>query len=125
MEPMLIALQFAMVMALVLATLVFQGGSLKLDLHFISLWLLLALIAVAFLRSAFVTDRCRRVPSLVNTLVLNGVVDFEWQCLVRFISDSDAGCYIYNVPVTTAMVLRFLYFCGAFMFGVSHMNMLQ
>ena len=43
MERMLIALQFAFVMAVVLATLVFQGGILKLDLHFISLLLLLAL----------------------------------------------------------------------------------
>jgi hypothetical protein len=85
---------------------------------FAPLALLLTLVAIAFFRAAAVTDLCNRVPPLINTHVSEEDVDFKCQYVVRYIIDSTAGFYIFDVQVTTSMILKMIYFSGAFVFAV-------
>jgi len=85
----------------------------------VSLALLLALVATAFIRAAAVTDTCAKLPPFINALVSDTKMDLQCQYVVRYIQDSAAGFYIYDVQLTTALVLKAMYFCGAFLFAVA------
>jgi len=85
----------------------------------VPLVLLLALLLLAFIRAAAVTDTCTKVPAFINAHVSDTALDFQCQYMVRYITDSAAGFYIFDVQVTTAMVLKMVYFCGAFVFAMA------
>jgi len=78
--------------------------------------LLFVLVTATFLRAAAVTDMCALLPSDISSnLYDDDAVDWHRRYLVWYIADSAAGCRVFGVQVTTALVLKFLHFCGAFM----------
>eukprot|EP00928_Gymnodinium_smaydae_P055774 TRINITY_DN39257_c0_g1_i1.p1 TRINITY_DN39257_c0_g1~~TRINITY_DN39257_c0_g1_i1.p1 ORF type:complete len:462 (+),score=33.52 TRINITY_DN39257_c0_g1_i1:203-1387(+) len=87
------------------------------------LWALLCLLGVvlAFLslfRAAIVSEKCSRVPALLNTLRLEGSpINFERQYVVQYIEHSAAGFYIKGVRLTPFMVLKMAYLVGAVVFA--------
>jgi hypothetical protein len=116
-EHLMVCLKAAMLSTILLGAV--DGLSTRPSIgDFAPLALLLTLVALAFFRAAAVTDLCNRVPPLINTHVSEEDVDFKCQYVVRYIIDSTAGFYIFDVQVTTAMILKFLYFCGVFVFAV-------
>lgn len=78
---------------------------------------LLAITRMVFYAAA-VTDKCARVPALINSLRLEKE---EWemqQHLVDYIIHSDAGFYVYGVRLTIALVLKLCYFSCVVVFGL-------
>jgi hypothetical protein len=73
-----------------------------------------ALVILAVTRVFFcaggVTDKCARVPSLVNSLSFGTVLDYDRLYVVDYISHSQAGFYIFQVRVNSAVVLKVFYF---------------
>jgi len=111
-------LQFAVVSTLVLGAIDGLSGRHAIK-DLVPLVLLLALLVFAFIRAAAVTDTCTKVPSFINAHVSDTALDLQCQYIVRYITDSAAGFYIFDVQVTTAMVLKMMYFCGAFVFAIT------
>jgi len=70
--------------------------------------LVILCVAHSFLRAASVTDRCARVPSLVNSFCFD--LDNQRRHIVEYIVQSDAGFYVFEVRLTTGMALKFGYF---------------
>merc|ERR1712032_1152460 len=62
-----------------------------------------------FLCAAGVTDKCARVPALVNSLSFGNDLDHDRQYVVEYIIHSAAGFYVFEVRLTSAMVLKFCY----------------
>eukprot|EP00929_Paragymnodinium_shiwhaense_P098108 TRINITY_DN59648_c0_g1_i1.p1 TRINITY_DN59648_c0_g1~~TRINITY_DN59648_c0_g1_i1.p1 ORF type:complete len:806 (-),score=129.56 TRINITY_DN59648_c0_g1_i1:80-2497(-) len=80
--------------------------------------LLILVLLRTFLAAGAVTDRCARVPSLVNALSFGSDIDPGRQCVVDYIVQSAAGFYVFEVPVTCAMALKFAYLGGVVAFGL-------
>jgi hypothetical protein len=68
-------------------------------------------IARAVFCAASITEKCDRIPSLVNSLNFGKEMDESRQYLVNFILQSKAGFHIFEVRLTSAMVLKYLYLC--------------
>jgi len=70
---------------------------------------------VIFIKAAAVTERCSRVPALVNSMVEEPEeqMNIERQYLVAYITSSDAGFYIKGVRLSAAMIVKMCYICGA------------
>jgi len=62
-----------------------------------------------FFKAAEVTDRCIRVPSLINAVVVGPDLDKERQYLVQYILQSAAGFYMFHVRVTSQMTVKITY----------------
>lgn len=67
-------------------------------------------IVRVFFYAAQVTDKCNRVPALVNSINPD-VIDHERKFVVEHILHSAAGFYVFEVRLTSAIVLRFSYMC--------------
>jgi len=80
--------------------------------------LIAAVLGRAFLRAGGVTDKCARVPALVNSLVFGVDMDLQRQYVVDYILRSDAGFYVFELRLTSAMVLKFAYVCGVAVFAL-------
>jgi len=117
MECLMACLQADMLLILVLGAIDSLHGRPSLE-HLASLLPLLALVLFSFWRAAAVTETCTKVPPLINSHVSESGVDSECQYVVRYIMDSAAGFYVFDVHVTTARVLKLMYFCGAFVLAV-------
>lgn len=81
----------------------------------------LSLYALAvFVKAAAVTEKCCRVPSLVNSLdnATGDDLDHSRQYIVQYIKHSDAGFYVKGVRLTAYMVIKLSYVCGAIAFGL-------
>lgn len=86
------------------------------------------LVAVAIFRiciyAGILTDKCTRLPILISGLGLknkNGEgLNLNWERLyaVSFISTNQAGFFIFEVRVTSAMVCKAAYLVGAVAFGL-------
>lgn len=70
-----------------------------------------------FFRAAAVTDKCARVPSLVNSFGHD--MDTGRQYVVEYIINSAAGFYVFEVRLTQAMALKFTYLCGVILLGLA------
>jgi hypothetical protein len=72
-----------------------------------------ALIVMIVIRVIFcvgaVTDKCTRVPALVNSLDVGTILDRDRLYVVDYISHSQAGFYMFEVRVTSAVVLKLFY----------------
>lgn len=81
----------------------------------------LALCAVAvFVKAAAVTEKCSRVPSLINSMCFEGEeINEDRQFVVQYITNSNAGFYVKGVRLTASMVIKLLYLCGAAVFGLA------
>eukprot|EP00928_Gymnodinium_smaydae_P006362 TRINITY_DN12247_c0_g1_i1.p1 TRINITY_DN12247_c0_g1~~TRINITY_DN12247_c0_g1_i1.p1 ORF type:complete len:743 (+),score=99.15 TRINITY_DN12247_c0_g1_i1:189-2231(+) len=73
---------------------------------------------LALFRGGAVTEKCSRVPSLMNTLRFEGsAINFERQYVVQYLEHSAAGFYIKGVRLTTYMVLKLAYLAGVVLFA--------
>lgn len=70
-----------------------------------------------FAAAAAVTDKCMRVPALINSLSFGPGTERERHHLVEYISHSAAGFYICDVRLTLGMVAKFLYVWSVICFG--------
>jgi len=69
--------------------------------------------------AAQVTEKCTRVPPLINSLSFsNGNLDYGRQYLVEYVTYSNAGFYVGEVRLTAAMTLKLSYVCGIAAFGI-------
>jgi len=69
--------------------------------------------------AAAVTDKCTRVPALVNALSFGDGTYRMKQHLVEYIVNSAAGFYVCDVRMTTEMTLKFMYTWSIVVFGIS------
>lgn len=69
--------------------------------------------------AASVTDKCARVPPLVNSLSFGQDFDHERQYVVEYIIHSVAGFYVFEVRLTSSMALKFLYVSCVCAFAVA------
>lgn len=71
-----------------------------------------------FFKAATVTEKCSRVPALINSFEVgkDAVFDHERMYVVQFIQNSAAGFYVHEVKVSMYMFLKASYFT---LFGVA------
>jgi len=76
---------------------------------------------VIFARAASVTEKCFRVPPMVNSVLLepDKYIDENRQYLVTFVANSHAGFYVKGIRFTFAMLARFCYLYGTVMCGLA------
>lgn len=80
-----------------------------------SLWAMapavLALLSVSYVSFfiAEVTSKCDRVPAFVNTLDLGEALDYNRQYLVDYVINSRAGFYMFEIRITSEMVVKAVY----------------
>ncbi|CAK0791909.1 unnamed protein product [Prorocentrum cordatum] len=67
--------------------------------------------AFIFFKTAEVSERCMRMPSVINSLNFGECVDARRHYLVEFIKYSAAGFYVWEVRLTAAVALKLTYFC--------------
>jgi hypothetical protein len=85
-------------------------------------WLFSAALLVVgvmfiFFKAAEVSERCMRMPSVINSLNFGECVDARRHYLVEFISYSAAGFYVWEVRLTAAIALKLTYFCCVLTFA--------
>lgn len=73
-----------------------------------------------FFRAAQITEKCSRVPPLINSLNFKqqGEVDPDRHYLVEYVTYSAAGFYVGEVRLTTSNALKLAYISGIMAFGV-------
>mmetsp|Transcript_7235 Transcript_7235/g.21881 ORF Transcript_7235/g.21881 Transcript_7235/m.21881 type:complete len:284 (-) Transcript_7235:164-1015(-) len=69
--------------------------------------------------AAAISDKCSRVPSLVNTLSFGKGTEGVQQHIVEHIVHSGVGFYICDVRVTTELVVKFMFKWTVLAFGIS------
>jgi len=70
----------------------------------------LALLGLHLLNQiATVNAKCRRLPSLIQSLNFGAEIDHDKWCVAEHIASLEAGFFIHNVPVTRLSVLKFGY----------------
>jgi len=80
-----------------------------------SLWALIpgvsSLLCMVYvsLHVASVTSQCDRVPAFINTLDLGETLDYRRMYLVDYVLNSRAGFYMFEVRITSEMVLKAAY----------------
>lgn len=79
---------------------------------------LCAAVTRAFFAAADVTNKCSRVPSLVNARGASSRIDPELRHFVDYVCTCEAGFYICEVRLTSYMVMKIIYILGALGFGV-------
>eukprot|EP00928_Gymnodinium_smaydae_P015988 TRINITY_DN15957_c0_g3_i1.p1 TRINITY_DN15957_c0_g3~~TRINITY_DN15957_c0_g3_i1.p1 ORF type:complete len:1385 (+),score=240.83 TRINITY_DN15957_c0_g3_i1:97-4251(+) len=90
-------------------------GCVALDRSWAFLPVMLVLYSVFM--AASVSEKCSRVPALVNSwsLEADGHLDHGTQLLVRYIHNSEAGFYVKGVRLTASMALKLSYLLGVVM----------
>jgi len=71
-----------------------------------------------FIMASTVTGKCIRVAPLINSLDFGPGTDRDSQDLVVYIQNSAAGFYIFDVRLTTGMVVKFMYVWAVVVFGI-------
>jgi len=82
-------------------------------------------VARIFYCAAEVTEKCARVPTLINGLFFGKDIDTERQYVVEYIINSAAGFYVFEVRLTSAMALKFAYLSGVAAFFVATKVLLE
>jgi hypothetical protein len=75
-------------------------------------WLPFAfLMLYCLFKAAGVTEKCRRAPSLVNSLIITPeeTINFERQYMVDFMMQTEAGFYVLGIRLTVFMVFKCSY----------------
>lgn len=62
-----------------------------------------------FLRASGVTDHCTRLPSFINSLSFGDTLDASRMYIVDYIVHSQAGFYVFEVRLTSDLVLKTMY----------------
>jgi len=76
-------------------------------------------IARLFFTAAQVTEKCSRVPPLINSLSFGLDVDPARHYIVEYVTYSGAGFYIDGVRITRAMALKIIYVSCILIFSVA------
>jgi len=71
-----------------------------------------------FTLAAMITDKCTRVPSLINSLSFGQGTDRDRQHTVDYIVSSGAGFYVCDVQLNMAMAFKFMYGWSVIGFGL-------
>eukprot|EP00928_Gymnodinium_smaydae_P094515 TRINITY_DN7948_c0_g1_i4.p1 TRINITY_DN7948_c0_g1~~TRINITY_DN7948_c0_g1_i4.p1 ORF type:complete len:1079 (+),score=202.75 TRINITY_DN7948_c0_g1_i4:51-3287(+) len=125
-EHCFLSLQTSALIALLLSAVGFwQNTQLLCNLHLLEMslehipTLILALAALLlFFQATVVTEKCGRVPLLVNAIPLSNHMDVKRQYVVFYIMNSAAGFYVRDVRLTAFMALKITYAFGAAVFGL-------
>jgi len=83
--------------------------------------LIMALSAlVLFADAAAVSEKCTRVPPVVNSLLVDpgSAVTSRHHSFVSFISNSDAGFYVKGNRLNSMVLMNYCYLCGAIICGI-------
>eukprot|EP00747_Dinoflagellata_sp_TGD_P023617 gnl/TRDRNA2_/TRDRNA2_129942_c2_seq1.p1 gnl/TRDRNA2_/TRDRNA2_129942_c2~~gnl/TRDRNA2_/TRDRNA2_129942_c2_seq1.p1 ORF type:complete len:513 (-),score=74.71 gnl/TRDRNA2_/TRDRNA2_129942_c2_seq1:84-1457(-) len=76
--------------------------------------LLGVLTLVTLFKAALVSEKCARVPALVNSFIKHEkYIDHDRQFVVQYIANSAAGIYVKGVRLTAFMALKVTYILGA------------
>jgi len=90
---------------------------------YVSLVIPVALLEIgifnAFVRAALVTDKCARVPSLINSCNFGEDIDEERTYVVDYVLKSAAGFYVFEIRLTSEMTMKFAYLCAVGVFALS------
>lgn len=71
-----------------------------------------------FFLAASITDKCARIPSLINSLSFgHGTDTVKWDT-IEYMVHSAAGFYVLNTRLTTAMAVKFMYTWGVVAFAL-------
>mmetsp|Transcript_110278 Transcript_110278/g.355664 ORF Transcript_110278/g.355664 Transcript_110278/m.355664 type:complete len:1016 (-) Transcript_110278:21-3068(-) len=84
-----------------------------------AMWVLppTGLVFYAVFRAAAITEKCNRVPALVNSWsLIDEQIDHEKQYTVQYIIQSAAGFYVKGVRLNATWALKLSYFFGVLMF---------
>eukprot|EP00931_Biecheleriopsis_adriatica_P008487 TRINITY_DN10966_c0_g1_i2.p1 TRINITY_DN10966_c0_g1~~TRINITY_DN10966_c0_g1_i2.p1 ORF type:complete len:842 (-),score=142.54 TRINITY_DN10966_c0_g1_i2:126-2651(-) len=76
-------------------------------------------LAHMFLHASAVTDHCQRLPAFVNSLHFGREHDPDRMYLVEYMDYSKAGFYIFEVRLTSDLVIKFFYVVCMALFGVA------
>lgn len=95
-------------------------------IHGLSIWWMLSMLILVlcdarlFYAAAQVTEKCSRVPPLINSLSFgrNSAVDERRHYLVEYVTYSAAGFYVCEVRLTAAMALKLSYISVIAAFGI-------
>lgn len=63
----------------------------------------------ALMLAATVSEKCARVPALINAISFGPGTERARQHTVEYIKRSDAGFYVFDTRLTTTMVIKFMY----------------
>lgn len=66
-------------------------------------------IIYALLAAATVTEKCGRVPALINAISFGAGTERKRQHTVEYIASSGAGFYVLDTRLTTSMVVKMMY----------------
>jgi hypothetical protein len=69
-------------------------------------------VSRVFFKAAEVTDKCVRVPSLINSCNFGEDIDVERSYVVDFVINSAAGFHIFEVRLTSGDTLKAAYVCA-------------
>uniref|UniRef100_A0A7S1WD34 Uncharacterized protein n=1 Tax=Alexandrium catenella TaxID=2925 RepID=A0A7S1WD34_ALECA len=67
--------------------------------------------------AAAITDKCARIPSLVNSISVGKIIDHDRMYCVQHIAHSQAGFYIFELRLTSAAIVKTIYIACAMAFG--------
>eukprot|EP00927_Polykrikos_kofoidii_P044035 TRINITY_DN38121_c0_g1_i1.p1 TRINITY_DN38121_c0_g1~~TRINITY_DN38121_c0_g1_i1.p1 ORF type:complete len:828 (-),score=113.71 TRINITY_DN38121_c0_g1_i1:145-2589(-) len=119
MEVCFVALQTSAMAALILsaAQIVAHSKEGNAELASAATFQFLSWLAPTFLmlyclfRAAVVTEKCLRVPALVNSLISEhkDTINVDRSYMVEYLEHSAAGFYVYGVRVTAFMVMKYTY----------------
>lgn len=86
-------------------------------LRYLSAFSQMALLLYTVFRAAAVTEKCSRVPALINSWMFTGKhLDDGRQYIVQHITSSNAGFYVKGVRLTALMALKLMYVFGIISF---------
>jgi len=74
-------------------------------------------IIYALLAVAAVSEKCARVPALINAIPFGAGTERTRQHTVEYIASSAAGFYVLDTRLTTSMVVKMMYICCIVVLG--------
>lgn len=81
-------------------------------------WLVACAVAYMLFLAAGISEKCTRVPALVNAISCEETVGIERQKTVDYITSSAAGFYILDTRLTTGVVVKLTYTCCVLVVGL-------
>lgn len=77
-------------------------------------------------RAAAITEKCNRVPALINSWTrMEQLIDHEKQYIVQYIMHSAAGFYVKGVRLNATWALKLLYLFGVLLFSLLTQSVLK
>lgn len=116
-QPVFLLLQATIVLVIMTAATDFYKYGADYSMMFSGGLVLLNLSRV-FFHAASVTDHCERVPAFINSLNFGKDLDQDRMYIVWYIKLSQAGFYVFEVQLTSSLVLKSFYILAAVVLAV-------